>query len=248
MSTSLINIDRLKMYFGEPFFASDNIRILCPTIKEIVEFGEREYYSVVTTLCATPSDMKSALWDMKLDWEELSDFQLFIMLSQTFPQSKTKLLLGDVDLSKMKLYPHPENDGEVILADKESKIIIDEYVYLKIAEYIRQMHGLNKNVERAKNKRTKQVMIEYDRQLRESRSESEYKSMLFPLVTSLKAKMGYTLDYIGQMHIVEFMSDINRLNVIRNSDALLNAMYSGFCDISKIDRKELDWMKNIEIL
>lgn len=233
------------MYFGEPFFASKQIPILCPTIKEIVEFGEREYYNTVYVLCSTPSDYKSILFDMGLDWEELSEFQFFHILSQSLPQSKTKLLLGDVDLSKMKLYPHPENEGEVILADKESGIIIDEYVYLKIAEYIRQMHGLKKNVERAKNKRTKRVMIEYDRQLRESRSESEYKSMLFPLVTSLKAKMGYTLDYIGQMHIVEFMNDINRLNVIRNSDALFNAMYSGFCDTSKIDKKELNWMKDI---
>lgn len=219
---------------------------MCPTIKQIVEFGEQQYYSVVHTLAATPSDFKAPLWDMKLDWEEITDFQFFIMLTQSLPQDKTKLLLGDVDLSKMKLYPHPENEDEVILADKENGFIIDEYIYLKMAEYIRQMHDLKKNVEHAKNKRTKRALLEYDRQLRESRSDSEYKSFLFPLVTSLKAKMGYTLDYIGQMHIVEFMYDINRLNVIRNADALLGATYSGFCDTSKIDKKQMDWTRDIE--
>ena len=219
---------------------------MCPTIKQIVEFGEQQYYSVVHTLAATPSDFKAPLWDMKLDWEEITDFQFFIMLIQSLPQDKTKLLLGDVDLSKMKLYPHPENEDEVILADKENGFIIDEYIYLKMAEYIRQMHGLKKNVEHAKNKRTKRALLEYDRQLRESRSDSEYKSFLFPLVTSLKAKMGYTLDYIGQMHIVEFMYDINRLNVIRSADALLGATYSGFCDTSKIDKKQMDWTRDIE--
>lgn len=234
------------MYFGEPFFASDKICISSPTIKQIVEFGEREYYSVVHTLASTPSDFKSILWDMQIDWEEITDFQLFIMLSQSLPQNKTKLLLGDLDLSKMKLYPHPENEDEVILADKENGIIIDEYIYMKIAEYIRLMHGLKKNVEHAKNKRTKRALLEYDRQIRESKSESEYKSSLFPLVTSLKVKMGYTLDYIGQMHIVEFMNDINRLNVVRNADALLKASYSGFCDTSKIDKRELNWMRDIE--
>ena len=234
------------MYFGEPFFASDKIQILCPTIKQIVEFGEQQYYSVVHTLASTPSDFKAPLWDMKLDWEEITDFQFFIMLIQSLPQDKTKLLLGDVDLSKMKLYPHPENEDEVILADKENGFIIDEYIYLKMAEYIRQMHGLKKNVEHAKNKRTKRALLEYDRQLRESRSDSEYKSFLFPLVTSLKVKMGYTLDYIGQMHIVEFMNDINRLNIIRSADALLGATYSGFCDTSKIDKKQMDWTRDIE--
>ena len=219
---------------------------MCPTIKQIVEFGEQQYYSVVHTLAATPSDFKAPLWDMKLDWEEITDFQFFIMLTQSLSQDKTKLLLGDVDLSKMKLYPHPENEDEVVLADKENGFIIDEYIYMKMAEYIRQMHGLKRNVEHAKNKRTKRALLEYDRQLRESRSDSEYKSFLFPLVTSLKVKMGYTLDYIGQMHIVEFMNDINRLNIIRNADALLGATYSGFCDTSKIDKKQMDWTRDIE--
>ena len=132
ISTNLINIDKLKLYFGEPFFVSDRISILCPTIKQIVEFGEKEYYSIVHTLTATPSDFKSILWDMRLDWEEVTDFQLFMMLTQSLPQNKTRLLLGDVDLSRMKVYPHPYNDGEVILADKENEVIIDEYLYLKI--------------------------------------------------------------------------------------------------------------------
>ena len=183
---------------------------------------------------------------MGLDWEEISDFDMFIMLSPSLTQDKTKLLLGDVDLSNMKVYPHPENEGEVILADKESGIVIDSYIQAKLSEYIRQMHGLTKNVERAKNKRTKRVMLDYDRQIRESKSESEYKSFLLPLITSLKVKMGYTLDYVGQMRIVEFMTDINRLNIIRTADALLGAAYSGFGDTSKLDKKEMNWMRDIE--
>lgn len=218
---------------------------MCPTIKQIVEFGEQEYYNVIHVLTATPSDFKSVLWDMQLDWEEIEDFQLFIMLAQSLPQSKTELLLGDVDLSKMKLYPHPDNEDEVILADKENGIVIDNYIYMKMAEYIRQMHGLKKNVEHAKNKITKMVLLEEDRKIREEKNNKEYKSFLYPLVSSAKVRMGYTLDYIGQMRIVEFMNDLNRLNIIRNSDALLQGAYSGFCDTSKINKKEFDWMREI---
>lgn len=239
----MVNIDKLKLYFGKPFPVSDKISVLCPTIEEIVEFGEREYYGVVHTLSATPSDFKAVLWDMQLDWEEISDFQLFMMFAKSLPQDKTKLLLGDVDLSKMKIYPHPQNEDEVILADKESGIIIDEYVYMKLAEYIRQMHGFKKNVEHAKNKITKMVLLEEDRKRREESSDKEYKSMLYPLISSVKVRMRYTLDYIGQMHIVEFMDDLTRLNIIRNSDALLQGSYSGFVDMKKINKKEFDWTR-----
>lgn len=233
------------MYFGEPFPVSDKISVLCPTIKEIVEFGEREYYGVVHTLSATPSDFKAVLWDMQLDWEEISDFQLFMMFAKSLPQDKTKLLLGDVDLSKMKIYPHPQNEDEVILADKENGTIIDEYIYMKLSEYIRQMHGLKKNVEHAKNKITKMVLLEEDKKRREENSDKEYKSMLYPLISSVKVRMRYTLDYIGQMHIVEFMDDLTRLNIIRNSDALLQGSYSGFVDMKKISKKEFDWTREI---
>ena len=183
---------------------------MCPTIKQIVEFGEQEYYNVVYSLTSTPSDFKAPLWDMSLDWEKITEFQFFTMLIQSLPQDKTKLLLGDVDLSKMKLYPHPDNEDEVILADKENGIVIDNYIYMKMAEYIRQMHGLKKNVEHAKNKITKMVLLEEDRKLREEKNNKEYKSFLYPLISSVKVRMGYTLDYIGQMRIVEFMNDLNR--------------------------------------
>lgn len=243
----MIHIDALKLYFGEPFQASDTISVMCPTIKEIVSFGEEDYFKVVQHITTIPSDIKSLLWDMKVDWETVSEFELFAtMLAPSLPQSKTKLLLGDIDLSELKIYDHPRIDGEIILANKEKGILIDSYVYLKMAEYIRKMHGLKKKVERAKNKRTKMVLIEDDRNRRKLAAESQYKSSLYPLISSVKVRMGYTLDYVGQMHIVEFMQDLQRLQIIVQSDALLKGMYSGFVDTSKINKKELNWLRELE--
>ena len=239
----MIHIDPLKLYFGEDFQASDTVKVSCPTVKDIAYFGEQEYYSMVHTLVAIPSDMKSRLWDMGLDWEEVSDFELFIMLSRSLPQSKTYLLLGDVDLSCMKIYQHPNIEDEIVLADKEHGIVIDSYTYLKMAEYIRQMHGLKKKVERAKNKITKRVLIEDDRRRIERSAETKYKSFLYPLVSAIKVRMGYTLDYIGQMHIVEFMDDLRRLQIITQSDALLHGMYGGMINAKEIDKKILDWTR-----
>jgi hypothetical protein len=146
----LINIDPLKLYFGEDFYVNDKIKIMQPTIGQIVEYGEQGYFSVAHTITAIPSDMKAQLWDAKIDWMEISDFQLFIMLCKTLPIERTSILFGDLDLTQLKLYPHPEIEDAVILANKEAGIVIDEYIYMKIAEYIRKMHGFTKKVERAK--------------------------------------------------------------------------------------------------
>ena len=44
------------------------------TVGDIIEQGEKDYYSAVHSLTCIPSDMISTLWDMGIDWEELDDF------------------------------------------------------------------------------------------------------------------------------------------------------------------------------
>ena len=72
-------IDELKIYFrGYEYKVNDGITMISPTIGDIIEFGENEYFSTVHYLTCIPSDMMSTLWDMGIDWEELDDFDLFI--------------------------------------------------------------------------------------------------------------------------------------------------------------------------
>ena len=75
-----LDVDDLKLYIGDDYVINDNIKVLQPTIRQIAEFGERDFFSVVHTVTAIPSDMKSQLWDMGLDWTEVDDFELFVML------------------------------------------------------------------------------------------------------------------------------------------------------------------------
>ena len=68
---------------------------------DIAKFGERDFFSVVHTITAIPSDMKSQLWDMGLDWMEVDDYELFMMLVQTLAPERTSILFGDLDFSKL---------------------------------------------------------------------------------------------------------------------------------------------------
>ena len=153
-NSNLLDIDELQMYFGEPFHINDKIKIYIPTIGDIVEFGERKYYGMIHTLTCIPSDMKSQLFDMGIDYETLSDFELFVMLSRTLTPESTRLVLGDLDLSKFGLYTSSENN-ELVLYNPETKTTIDKLIYLKIVEYIRKVHNIKPKIEKAANKTTK---------------------------------------------------------------------------------------------
>ena len=95
-----LDVDELQLYIGDDYVINDHIKVLQPTIKQIAEFGEKEFFSVVHTVTAIPSDMKANLWDMGLDWMEVDDFELFVMLSQTLTPDRTKLLFGNLDFTK----------------------------------------------------------------------------------------------------------------------------------------------------
>lgn len=239
-----MDVDDLKLYIGDDFVINDNIKVCQPTIRDIAEFGERDFFSVVHTITAIPSDMKSQLWDMELDWMEVDDFELFMMLAQTLTHDRTALLFGDLDFSKLKPFRNNQN-GDIVLADKETGVIIDKMIYLRIVEYLRKAFNITPKVERAKNKITKQILIDEDRKKIEFNKNKPFKSFLLPLISSVKVRQGYTKEYVLNMGYVEFMNDVARLQVIHNADHLLSACYAGTIDMKKINKAELNWMKEL---
>ena len=88
-------------------------------------------------------------------------------------------------------------------------------------------------------------MIEEDRRNREFNKDKPFRSYLLPLISAVKVKQGYTKDYVRNMGLYEFFDDIARMQVINNADHLLSAAYAGTIDMKKINKAELNWMKEL---
>lgn len=246
MSSDIFSVDPLQLYMGYDYKINDKIIIKQPTMKDITNVGEQDYFSMVYTLCANPTDMKVELWDIGIDWCEIEDFELFMILVQSMPQERTRLLLGDLDLSKMRQYRSVEN-GELLLADPESGVKIDKLIYMRIVDYIRKMHKLKPTpVKHAKNKFTKQAMLDFDRQQKIANAAKGYKSHLVPTISALQCRMGWTKDYILNMGLVEYFEVVNRTQIINEADHLLSGVYAGTIDIKKTDKTLFNWMREIE--
>lgn len=243
-SENVLEVDELSLYFGDPYVINKYLTITLPKIGELVKYGEKQYFNMIQTITAIPSEMKSQLWDMGVDWTQITDFQLFMMLAPTLPKDKTSIIFGDIDFQAMRPFENKQN-GTVVLRDPNTETVIDELAYGKISAYLCSAHNLTKKVEKAANEFTKKFMIEEDRQKIQYNQKQEYKSFLRPLISAVKCRMGYTLDYIKNMGIYEFMDDLSRLQVIVHSDALLQGSYSGMVDTKKIPKKEFDWCREI---
>lgn len=85
------------------------------SLSEICDYGEREYYSMLHQLTATPQSMKFQLWDMGIDYTTLTPYQLFYnVLFKLFTQEKTSIIFGDLDFTKFE-YAQRKDNGDILL-------------------------------------------------------------------------------------------------------------------------------------
>lgn len=239
------DVDALFLYFGDDYVINDKIKLKQPKIGNIVNYGEAQYFSMIHTLSAIPSDLKSILWDqMNLDWTQVDDFELFIILSRTMTPDRTGIIFGDLDFSRMKPFRDKSND-EIVLVDLEAEIKIDKLIYMRMMTFLRKLHNITPKPDKAKGKRAKQAMIDEDRRNREYNKDKPFRSYLLPLISAVKVKQGYTRDYVKNMGLYEFFDDVSRMQAIDSANHLLNGAYCGMADLSKVDKKEFNWLREL---
>ena len=243
---NIFEYDELKMYFCEPYWVTDKICITQPTIGQICEWGEREYYSMIHTLTCIPSDMKSQLEDIGINYMNISDFELFMLLSKGLTPKQTGIILGDLDFSKFIQCKSLENN-ELCLYCEEKDIVIDNLVYLKITDYLRKLHSIKSKDEKAANETTRKILIKLDRDKIAKAKTQHYKSQLKELISAMMRYPGfkYKKNELKECGLYEFMDAVQGAQIYVSTTSLLSGMYSGMVDTSKINKKEFNWMRSI---
>ena len=297
----LIN-DELKIYRGEDYVVSNYIKIHQPTLNEICDYGERDYYSMVYNLTATPQSMKVQLWDMGIDYTTITPFELFYnILYKVYSQEKTSIIFGDLDFTKFQVMQRKDDEsillyqevpvGDIYNAKHElvyhfsnlldasrfvgcevddlieelsksnkynnfifsnmqlESIIIDEFTYNVIMDYLRQVHIIHKDEKMPANNTTKMILIEDDREEYEKNKNKEYHSQLKNMVSAMINSEGFKYNHseVWNMKINAFMDSVKRISKIKNADLLLQSGYSGFgVNLKEVSNKQIDWLGELD--
>lgn len=155
------------------------------------------------------------------------------------------LILKDIDLADFEEY-ESDKCQETILYDKEHDITIDRFIYMRIVDAVRKIHGFKRNNQMPANERTKMDLIEDARDEYMMAANKEYKSVLQPLISALVAKTGQMgNDNFWNTKIYMFFDSIKRINKIQDATLLLQGAYSGFASLKGVDKSRLDWMSEI---
>lgn len=253
----VIEFDKLKLFFGEPYEIdveeNDNKIILVqPSIGDIVEIGEKRFYSTLNVFTTNTTSFRLQLWEQGLDWNDLSDFQLFCMLINTAEKEVYQKFIPNIDLSKFGIFQKKMPDSEnviTVLYNDEDKIEINENVYYHMSQYLRNIFNIFPDEKITEDAILKRWYIEKDkRELKNKESKNETEdSGLINLISACCNHPGfkYKSSELKELGIYQFYDSVKRLQVYESTTALQKGMYSGFMDSSKIKPEDYNFMKSI---
>lgn len=247
-------VDELSLYAGEPVNITDKIIMKVPTLGEIRKFGDNNYFSFVQTFTATPMDenMMVFLDSMGIDFNHISNFELFILLVQVMPKGAELLFENNIDFSKFKL---KMTEDEMPYLENSDDAVINEGIYNLILANMRAINNISTpKITRVKDDPVQKAMAIEDakNQLESRKRKAMFKSsgsILLPVISSMVNSEGFKHDEktVFDMNIFAFWDSVNRISAIKNADNLYRGLYNGCLDLKGNPslKKELDWMRRL---
>lgn len=254
----VISFDRLRMYFGDPYTIDFEdlrgaITIYSPTIGDIMEIGEKKFYQTLMLLITNTTANKLMLWEAGIDWNEISDFELFSMFIKTVDSDICKLLFGDLDLTKFERMGKQVDDEQVlVLYNPEADVEINELAYFHISQYLRTVFNIFPEEKLTKSGYLKEWYIRQEKMQKERDNkkdkQSDYSSVLQAQISSFICHPGtkYKLHELKEVGVCEFFDTLQRLQIYESATALMKGMYSGFVDTKHIKPEEYNFMRELK--
>ena len=257
----IIEFDKLKLYFGEPYTidltdADGSIRIIPPHIGDIVDLGEKRFYATLNIFVTNTTAFRLQLWDQGMDWNKLSDFDLFRMLIRSADPEVYNIFLPDIDFGNFREFNKSvegSKESKKVLYDLENEIEINEQVYYHISQYLRNVFNIFPEEKFTDSKFLKENYISKDRRELKIREEKKAKGQLDEDSNILSFISGcvnhpgfkYKTSELKQVGVFEFWDSVKRLQVYESTTALQRGMYSGFMDTKNIKPEDYNFMKPI---
>lgn len=237
-------MNTLNLLYKDRIPITNDISIVVPTVGEILE-NEDEHNDIILSLTAMPIDMMVALDDIGIDFSEINAFDLFILLFNSIKTLNTKLVFGDLDLSKFEIVSD-DRTGRFRVECKGTGAVIDRGVHASIAAALRKLYHIEQNRKRPANKEAKEYMVQRAREKmarHKNRQEvSQLESLIVAMVNTEQFKYNY--EQVRDLTIYQFYESVYQIIHKVDCEHRLSAVYAGTLDSSKLSQIELNWLSH----
>lgn len=228
---------------------NENISINIPTLGEIYDYGDNEYFRLIQLLTSTPYDLMVQFDDIGIDYETITEYQLFLMLFEGFVAQGIDLsiIFGSLDLTALQLAESKITNG-IVLIDQEQNCIIDQLIQQDICDVIRKIHFLKKQDKKAGNQAAKEYLIERNRiKQRRAAKKQKQRSILDESIIHLvnTEEFKYNYEECMDLSIYKFNASLHQIQKKKDWEQTMNGVYFGTVDLSKLNIEKNHWMSSI---
>lgn len=231
-----------NLLYKREYAINDSIKIHIPSVGEIIDC-EDNYYSLISVLTAMPIDMMVQLDDAKIDFTTIDEYELFLLIFPTLRTQDTKLVFGDLDLSKFNIAISEQN-GNILLRDEENGIDIDRAIHGQIAGVLRLIHHLEKNRRKPANPEAKEFMLKRARDKIRRHANRTEDSQLESLIIAMVNTEQYKYDFEGtkELSIYQFNESVRQIIKKVDYDNRMHGIYAGTINVKELSQDDLNWL------
>jgi len=227
-----------------------NLKIKHPKLKDVKKIGESMYSEFIRTFCFQPFDVVESLYKQNIDYEEISNYQLFNMF---FPFRYYEdenfrdifCLFFDIDDVLVPL----EEDGVVkyfIITDDKKTVIIEESNFEEIQSVLKMITGFsNRKVEKFKDDLIKEMyiedLIETEELAKNSKNNNSVITMA-DLVGAVILDTSYTYETVWDMYLYQFHSCTRMILKREDYRNTMTGIYTGNLDPKKVNMEKIYWL------
>lgn len=241
-----MNPKKISLIGRKSYRYNENIIINIPTLKQVRgsnDGDESAFWNNANLFVQTPSDMISELDSMGIDFEQLSDYDLFIFLFALKKQSGNmadSLLFSDFSLWNLNIQ---NVEDRIVLTDENGKEIVNENIYNDISEIISSITGHKKTPKKkfgnafAKKKRIEQDYKKKEKLRNETKEQS---NILDGIVLRLvcNANFPYNFETIQDVTLYDLIHSLKQIEKdIQVTDLMQSRLVGN--DLSKLPQEQL---------
>lgn len=242
-------LDELKYSIGEENYkVNQYITIYNPYVYEIRDFGEDQYFNTLNAFTRKPYDIAVDLFDAGIDYQSISDWDLFFSTITQVPVELTCILFGKIDFTEFVPCINKENKMKCLVNKNDENFCIDEAIYRKIVTYLRYIHFISEKVEYdVGNSMAKKFLIDRMRRKRQKLMKDlesgkiKKQSQLSCMIKYCVNSSNFKYDYSNVMNIKLNLLYESYYYLIYNNERenVMSGIYHGTIDTSKMKDKSI---------
>lgn len=239
----------MSLLRGDGLTCHNGLKVKQPTINEIYDdIGLDNWWKIVNLFTVIPYDYMVALYDMGITYKEISNYDLFIIIYNSF-QNKEFIealnYLFSEDFNNYRITKNPQN-GEYVIVNSKGKTIIDMLTYKELSDFFKKINSIEKKEKyNFGNEASMKKYIAKEKKKLKKKALSTKKDddWLEDIISSVcwSSENSYTLEEIYNLKIYQLMNGLKRINKSRDVYYKTMAVYNGHIDKNKIKDSDLNW-------